>query len=281
MTATAQYVRDAAAQLDRNAAEQRQASQSGSGGPPGGSAAPTPGSGPPPSVDDEPGSPVLDRLGDLLTGLGVGHDVLELLAEHTALLDGLGVDRLVDILTNHDFVELLKGLDQVLEVGEVVVNLVADFVDNPGLPFDERVVHALADAATRFGIDQGVEYAANFLAQAATTALLPGLGAVLAPFVGQAAGVIADTVIGEIIDVVDGATDFVDIVADAAVEAYRGVKDGFGLVLDAAGAVIDVAADAVDLAGDVAGVVVDLGHASVDVAGDVAGTIGGALNPFD
>ena len=152
ITSTAQYVRDAAAQLDRNAAEQRRASHSGSGGPPGGSAAPTPGSGPSPSVGDEPGSPVLDRLGDLLTGLGVGHDVLELLAEHTALLDGLGVDKLIDILTNDDFVSLLKGLDQVLEVGEVVVNLVADFVENPGLPFDERVVHGLSDAATRFGI---------------------------------------------------------------------------------------------------------------------------------
>ena len=285
IASTAQYVRDAAAQLDRNAAEQRRASQvAGGTGPPGvGPGAPTgdaPG-GSSSSIDDEPGSPVLDRLGELLATLGLGRDVLEALAEHAHILEGAGVDKLLDILTNDDFVALLSGLDKVLDVGDVVVNLVSDFVEHPDLPFDDRIVHALADAATRFGIDQGVEYAANFLAQAATTALLPGLGAALAPFAGQAAGAIADAVIGEIIDAVDGATDFVDIAADAAVEAYRALKDTFGLVLDAAGAVIDVAGDAIDLAGDAAGAVVDAGGAVIGAGADVVGGVVGSLNPFD
>lgn len=285
IAATAQYVRDAAVQLDRNATEQRQASSGpgGSAGPgaPNGDPAGSPTGGSSSSIDDAAGSPALDRLGELLTTFGLGRDVLEALAEHAHILDGAGVDKLLDILTNDDFVALLSGLDKVLDVGDVVVNLVSDFVEHPDLPFDERVVHALADAATRFGIDQGVEYAANFLAQAATTALLPGLGAALAPFAGQAAGAIADAVIGEIIDAVDGATDFVDIAADAAVEAYRALKDTFGLVLDAAGAVIDVAGDAIDLAGDAAGAVADAGGAVIGAGADLAGGVVGSLNPFD
>ncbi|MDW3215453.1 MAG: hypothetical protein R8G01_15735 [Ilumatobacteraceae bacterium] len=290
IAATAEYVRDAARQLDRNAAEQRQASRGG--GQAGGRGGPGPTIGPPvpdpagsggssSSIGDAPGNPTLDRIGDLLTTFGAGRDAVEALAEHAHLLEGAGVDRLLDILTDDDFVALLAGLDKVLEVGDVVVDLVSDFVEHPTLPFDERIVHALADAATLFGIDQGVEYAANFLAQAATTALLPGLGAALAPFAGQAAGAIADAVIGEIVDAVDGATDVVDIAADGAVDAYRAFKEAFGLVLDAAGAVIDVAGDAVDLAGDVAGAVVDAGGTVIGAGADAVGGVVGSLNPFD
>lgn len=282
IASTAQYVRDAAARLDRNAAEQRQASRAAGGSAPAGSVGSGRAGGAGTSIGDvRPGSPTLDRLGDLLSTLGLGRDVLEALSEHAHILDGAGVDTLLDILTDDDFVALLSGLDHVLEVGDVVVNLVTDFVEHPDLPFDERVVHALADAATRFGVDQGVEYAANFLAQAATTALLPGLGAALAPFAGQAAGAIADAVIGQIIDAVDDATDFVDIAADAAVDAYRALKETFGLVLDAAGAVIDVAGDAIDLAGDAAGAIADAGGAVLDVGGDIVGGVVGSINPFD
>ncbi len=286
IASTAQYVRDAAAKLDRNAAEQRQASQ-GAGvaaGPVGPPSGPSNGSAPGGSSSSTSGdaaSPALDRLGELLAALGLGRDVLEAVAEHAHIFDGAGVDQLLDILTSDDFVSLLSGLDKVLEVGDVVVDLVSDFVEHPDLPFDERVVHALADAATRFGVDQGIEFAANFLAQAAATALLPGLGAALAPFAGQAAGAIADAVIGEIIDAVDGATDVVDLAADAAVDAYQALSETFGLVLDAAGAVIDVAGDAIDLVGDAAGAAVDAGGAVVDTGVDVVGGVVGAINPFD
>ncbi len=293
---TSQYVRDAAAQLDRNAAEQRLASRAAAGSL--GGIGPTPPIAPPggaplgPSVPegtgsggvggssssgDQTGSPALDHLGEILDRLGLGRDVLELLGEHADLLEGLGVDKLLDVLSNDDFLAVLEGLDTVLDVGSVVVNLVSDFLDHPGLPFDERVVHALADAATRFGIDQGVEYAANFLAQAATAALLPGLGAALAPFAGKAAGVIADAVIGEIVDIVDGATDFVDIAADAAVEAYQAIKETFGVIVDAAEAVVDVAGAAIDLTTDAAGVVVDAGGTVVGGVVDAGGAVVGGI----
>ncbi len=301
---TAHYVRDAAAQLDRNAAEQRLASRAQEGSPGGiGSTSPTAPAGDSPigpfepdtgtaddptSSDGEPRSDVLDGLGPLLAALGLGRDVLEALAEHADVLDGVGVDELIDVLTDDGFIVVLEGLDTLLDVGDVVVDLVTDFVEQPGLPFDERIVHALADAATRFSIDQGVEYAAAFLAQAATAALLPGLGAALAPFVGKVAGAVADAFIGGVIDIVDGATDVVDLAADAAVEAYQALKETFGVILDAVGAVIDVADAALDLTMDAAGSAVDAGAdvivRVVDVGGAVAGgvvdagsTVGGWL----
>lgn len=281
IVSTAQSVRAAAAQLDRNAAEQRTASlAAGAYGP----------VGPGPTNDGTLGSsastttgahPGIERLRDLLGTLGAGSAVLDALADHADVLDHSGVDELLDVLTHDDFASLLSGLDRLIEVGDVVVDLVSDFVEHPDLPFDERVVHALADAATRFGIDRGAEYAANFLAQAATTALLPGLGAALAPFAGQAAGAIADAVIGEIVAAVDGATDVVDLAADAAVDAYQALKDTFGLVLDAAGAVVDVAGDAADLAGDAADAITDVGGAVVAAGLDTAVGVVGSLNPFD
>lgn len=282
IVSTAEYVRVAAARLDRNAAEQRRAGRAVGGTGDAAGAVSTNGGTLGSSSSTAGGeSPTLDRLGALLGVLGHGRGVLDALAQHAHVLEGAGVDGLLDILTNDDFVALLSGLDTVIEVGDVLVDLVGDFVEHPDLPFDERVVHALADASTRFGIDRGVEYAANFLVQAATTALLPGLGAALAPFAGQAAGAIADAVIGEIIESVDGATDVVDIAADAAVEVYRTLEDTFGLVIDAAGAVIDVAGDAVDLAGDAAGALVDGGGAVVGTGVDAAIAVVGSLDPFD
>ena len=254
ITSTAQHVRDAAARLHRNAAEQRRASGTGAGASAGrihrdpatggalGSSSST--------ADGELAA--IDRLADVFAALDLGHDGLEAVSQHAQVLDGTGLDGLLDVVTDDGFVSLLAGLDQAIEVGDVLVDIVGDFAEHPGLPFDERIVHALADAATRFGINQGVEHAARFLAQASTIALLPGLGAALAPFAGQAAGAIADAVIGEITDAVDDATGVVDIAADAAVDAYRTLVETFGLVVDAAGAVLDVAADAAAVAGDVA-----------------------------
>jgi hypothetical protein len=293
---TARYVRDAAVQLDRNAAEQRLASRARAGGPGGtGGNGPTPPVSPPAgdpigppapeaqpaggssSSVEPPGSEVLDRLEGVLGALGLGRDVLELIGEHAESFEGSGFDELLDVLSNDAFLAVLEGLDTVISVGDVVVDLVKDFVENPGLPFDERIVHALADAATRFGLDQGAEYAANFLAQATTAALLPGVGAALAPFVGKAAGIVAGEILGVIVDAVDGATDIVDLAADAAVEAYQALKETFGVILDAAGAVIDVADAALDLTVDAAGVVVDAGGAVVDGVVDAGGAVAGGI----
>jgi len=300
MAMTAQSVRDAATRLDRNAAEQRLASRAGvgslvgirptapipaplptqdpSGAEPAGPSHPGDGgAGGSSSSVDAPGSHVLDRIGEILDVVGVNRDVLDVLADHADLLDGPGVDRLIGILSNDGFLAVLEGLDRVLDVGSTVVDLIGDFVEHPHLPFDDRVVHALADAGARFGIDQGVEHAATFLAQAATAALLPGLGAALAPFAGTAAGLIATVVVGEITDLVDGATDFADVVADAAVEAYRSAREAFGVIVDAAGVVVDVADAAIDLTVDTAGVVVDVGAVAVDGVVDVGGAVAGGI----
>lgn len=304
---TAQYVRDAAAQLDRNAAEQRQASQSGTGGsggaavPPGGTTpggttpggttpgGTTPGGGSSGPIPDSESPEYLGRIEDLLGSLGLARDQIEMVADLAERFKDSGeVGKLLDLLTDDNFATFLKGAGHVLDAGSVIVDAVTDFAENPDLPFDERIVHALADTAVRFGLNQGMEFAAEWLAGAATTALLPGFGAILAPFVGDIAGAIAGEVMDVVVDAIDGATDAVDAVADAVVAAYREVKDVVGVVADVAEAAVEVVGGAIDLAGDAAGAVIDAGGAVIDAGGaaidtglDIAGDVAGALNPFD
>lgn len=295
---TAQYVRDAAAQLDRNAGEQRQASRvggtSGTAGPGGSDGSDGSGgsgqAGSPPTTSDPSRPEVADRIAEALEILGVHHSDISLIADIAEdLADNGVVGELIDILTDKDFVNLLDNAGHFLDVGAFVVDTVTDFAENPGLPFDERIVHSLADAAVRFGLDQGMEKAAEFLAGAATTALLPGFGAILAPFIGNIAGAIAGEVMDVVVEAVDGATDFVDSIADAVVDAYQNAKEVFGVVADVAEAAADVAGAAWDLTTDAAGAVVDAGGAVVggiadaggsviDAGGDVVGAIGGLFD---
>jgi hypothetical protein len=286
MASTSQFLRDAATQLDRNAAEQRQASRSGTGGqggppPPSGPLPPadpapagsTPPAGPvPPSGDPEPDTELLDRIGDVLDELGLDRDMLEALAKLIQELGPTG-DQLLDLLGNQDFIDLLKASSNVLDVAGFVLDVVTDVVEHPGLALDERLVHALADASIRFGISEGIDKGVEFLTASLTTALLPGLGAVFAPFVAEVSGAIAKEIAGRAIDAIDGATDFVDWSSDRAVDIYRSIKDGFGLLVDLGEGVVDIVGNAWDLAGDAAGWVDD----GIDWVGDAAGGAGGWL----
>lgn len=281
---TAQYVRDAAGQLERNAAEQRRASRVGTGGgssigPPSGSTNGNNSSGSAPG----PVRPEhVDRVQQLLDGLGLAHEQIEIVADLAERLGEHGqIGKLIDLLTDDAFATFLEGANHVLDAGSIIVDAVTDFAEHPDLPFDERIVHALADTAVRFGLNQGMEFAAEWLAGAATTALLPGFGVVLAPFVGDIAGAIAGQLMDLAVDAVDGATDFVDTVADAAVAAYQDVKAVVGVVADVAEAAVEVVGGAIDLAGDAAGAVIDAGGTVISTGADVAGGVVGALNPFD
>jgi hypothetical protein len=266
LRSTAASIRTAAADLDRNAAEQRAAGEIG------GSSAPRAGN--PARVGR-----ALDRLGATEELLGVAGGLAEDLADHGA------VNRFVDLLAGENFERFLDGAGHVVDAGTVVVDAVADFADHLALPFDERIVHALSDAAVRLGLSEGMETAAEWLAGAATTALMPGFGAVLAPFAGGLAGVLADTVMGVVVDVVDGATDFVDSAADASVVAYREIKEVFGVVVDLADVAVDLARGAVDLAGDAAAPVLRAGGSAIDHAIhhaiDQGVDLVGSINPFD
>lgn len=279
IASTAQYVRDAAAHLDRNAAEQRRASQTVSGGiasvrPQGtNSSAAAPG----PERPD-----FVDRIERMLEGLGLAHEQIEMVADLAVRLGEHGeIGALIDLLTDDAFATFLEGAGHVLDAGSVIVDAVTDFAEHPDLAFDERIVHALADTAVRFGLNQGMEFAAEWLAGAATTALLPGFGVILAPFVGDIAGAIAGQLMDVAVDVVDDATDIVDTIADAAVAAYQDVKQVVGVVADVAEAAVEVVGGAIDLAGDAAGAVIDGGGALIGTGTDLAGDVVGALNPFD
>lgn len=251
LRSTAVSIRTAAVELDRNAAEQRRASRVGD--------------------SSAPGTGDIDRIGGALDRLGVAHELIGVAAE---LVDDLAdhgvVGRFVELLTHEDFVGFLDGAGHLLDAGTLVVDAIADFADHPDLAFDERIVHALTDVAVRFGLTEGMEQAAEWLAGAVTVALMPGFGAVLAPFAGGLAGVLADTVMGVVVDAADGATDFVDLAADTAVTAYREVKEVVGVVAD-------VAKAAADVTGDAAGVLFDAGDALLGAGADLVGS----LDPFD
>jgi hypothetical protein len=283
IASTAHYVRDAAARLDRNAAEQRRASRSV-----GGAVVDPARAGPPSGPNSSGAAPGLargeyvDRIERLLEGLGLTHAQIEIVAD---LADRLGeqgaIGTLIDVLTGDAFAAFLDGAGDVLDAGSVIVDAVTDFAEHPGLAFDDRIVHALADTAVRFGLNQGMEFAAEWLAGAATTALLPGFGVVLAPFVGDVAGAVAGRLMDVAVDGVDAATDIVDTIADAAVAAYQDVKAVVGVVADVAEAAVEVVGGAMDLAGDAAGAVIDAGGAVIGTGADLAGDVVGALNPFD
>jgi hypothetical protein len=293
IVSASQSVRDAAARLEHDAAEQRHASRA-HGSPGAGPAVPPDGGPRVPQGGNSSGSTpdptrpdVVDRVDDVLERLGVDHDTVGVIADIAADLTASGVtDELIGILTDEGFVDLLAHAGQVLDAGQFVVDTITDFAENPVLPLDERIVHSLADAAVRFGLDQGMEHAAEFLAGAATTALLPGFGVILAPVVGNIAGAIAGEVMDVVVDAADDAIDVVDVVADGVVAAYREVKATFGLLVDVAQAAAAVVGGAVDLAGDAAGAVLDAGGsvaggvadaagALVDVGGDMVDAIGG------
>ena len=258
-----QHIRDAAAELDRSAAEQRAASRIDTSTP----------TGPPASGPAVPA--YVGRVTDVLTAMGAAQGHIDVVADLAQVLADRGeVAPMIDVLTDEHFVTFLRGADRVLDAGSVIIDAVTDFAEHPGLALDDRIVHALADTAARFGVEQGMEVAAEWLAGAATAALLPGFGAVLAPFVGQIAGAVAGELMDMAVDAVDGATDAVDRLADSVVAAYQGVKSSVDVVVDVAQAAAAVVGDTVDLAGDVAGLVVDAGDVIAGAGGDLVGALG-------
>lgn len=279
LASSVQFVREAAAQLERNAAEQRQTSQVAAA-----AVRPAAGLGGSGSYGGLSSEASLGRLGKierLIDGIGLAHEQVEIVADAAARLGEHGeVGRLIDVVTHDAFATFLAGADHVIDAGSVIVDSVSDFADHEHLQFDERVVHSLADTATRFGLDQGMETAAEWMVGAATAALLPGFGAILAPLVGEIAGALAGEFSEIVVTAIDGAIDAVDVIADAVVAAYQDIKQAFGVVADVAAAAVEVAGDAIDLAGDAAGAVLDASGSVLRAGAGVAGGVYDVLNPF-
>lgn len=243
------FLREAAATLEQNARDQRAVSAHA----PAESIAPVP---PVSIVADEP----LGLVEGLLDGFGDAQSLGEWLAGAAPSFARIGLgDDLIDFVTSPKFISSLELIDQGLDVGSLLVNFVQDFVDNPGLATDERLVHALADAALRFGVTEGIDKGATWLTAAIGTTLLPGLGTVVGSALGHVVGMAAETVAGEALDALDDAADVIDHGANLVVDGFNALKSTLGLVVDAAGPAIDAANGIINVTGDVGGAALDLG----------------------
>lgn len=268
LQSTSQFIRDAASELERNADEQVNASDSaGTSGRVDG----TPRAGGE-DGEGELSQELLDLLEDLAEALGLGGEALDALELALRdIVDQFGDETARQILTslqNSRAADVLRALDNIADVTQVVVDFVQDFADprNAGLPIDERVFHAATDALVRFGLSEGVERAVQYLTPVIMSAL-PGVGTAAGVAVGYAAAFVIDLVMDRVVDYADGQTGFVDETADFAVDAYKFVKEG---------QVQELAADAYEQVKDMAGDVVD---SSANVVRDRV--FDGDLNPFE
>jgi len=235
MVAAAAHVRAAAVRLDQQAIDQRRASARAS--EPAACPVPEPFDAPGPASDAWPTERRLLDTWEAIVGdadlrrraLDAGSAAATLLAD----LDVIDADALVDFLTDPAFVAAVDTAEVAIDVGAFVVDVVQDFAAHPALAIDERLFHALADGAVRLGLNEGVEWATQWLFTTAGTVLAPGLGTAGGALLGRLAGVVIGAATDHLADAVDDAAGFVDGVADLALEAYRTAKALGGLAGDA------------------------------------------------
>lgn len=240
LVAAAAHVRGAADALDRQAAEQRRASAAGASDACELPDAPTAAAVATASSDGWSGEHRLLAAWEQIVGdADRRRSALDAGAAGLALLDQLDVvdaDALVAFLTDPALKAALDTAGVAIDVGGFVVDVAKDFVAHPALAFDERAFHALADAAVRIGLNEGVEWATQWLFTTAGTVLAPGLGTAGGAVLGRLAGVVMGAATDVVADAVDDAAGFVDGVADLALEVYRAAKAFGRLAGDALGA---------------------------------------------
>src|SRR5690606_18912344 len=146
----------------------------------------------------DPGT--LARLDDALARVGgslaVG-PIAQLLGE---LGDGVLGERVVRFLVDGAALRVLGELGQAVDIGAVVVDLLADLVDHPQLDWADRLVHAVADAGLRFAVAEGMGAAVTFMTTALASAMLPGLGTVAGSLAGQVLGGLVANVLGGLVE---------------------------------------------------------------------------------
>lgn len=263
------FLRACGDRLAQNAREQRAASDGG-GGVIGGTGA-TPVSGD--SDDSEELRRLLESLGlsgelldQLLAALGDIKDIVKILK---AITDELDIDFLGAILGGaSDVLDAVgKGLGYVDNIISFFTDFVGDFAENPDLPMDERMVHAIAESGMRLAVGAGAEAAADF-ATKALMSIVPG-GAIVGAIVGPIVGEIVGNGVDMVVDAVDGQINLYDGTADGVTDAYRYAKEHDfnpgSIAVDQIGNMIDGAVDVAE----------DVGGAIIDGAGKVGDFIGG------
>lgn len=278
MVSAAGFVRAAAGRLDQHAAEQRLASGVTAGSPLT-EACPLP---EPPGASDstssgwEPEGEILDTWEALVGDADLRQRALDAgsaLASLAGELDAGDAEALIEFLTDPTFVQALDAAEVAVDVGGFVVDFVQDFAAHPALAVDERLFHALADGAMRLGLNEGAEWATQWLFATAGSILAPGLGTAGGVVLGKLAGVVLGEVNDRVLGAVDDAAGFVDWAADRALDVYRTAKALGGFAADAFEALVRLGPVDVDGLLDIAG---DLGSvvASNPLSRAVAGVLG-------
>lgn len=221
------FLTKGAGTLRRNAQEQRNASEGTSGALR--------------SIDASPAAVAqgMDDVRAALLALGLGVDevqkLLDLIGPYAKVLKIINL-----VLKDPALKEVLGALGHVADGVGLLGNFLTDLGEHAELPFDEAVVHAVAETGARFAVGAGTEAAAQWATTAILGAVTGGVGAVPGYFVGAAVGF----VVGKIVDAgVDAAKEHgVDIYegsGDVAVTAFRDLKahdnDLGATAMDAAG----------------------------------------------
>ncbi len=224
---TSQLLRDAASDLERNAGEQRLASLPMA-------------SDPHTSVRRFDSSGGLSQFHAASSRLG---DVSVTIAATAQRLTERGFDgRFLDFLTSPAFVGTVEKISAGVDIGQLLLDLTEDFETHLDIPFDDRIVHAIADAGLRLGLTAGMDTAARWLAVVIGGTVLPGVGAAAGAVLGQVIGAAVETIAGQALESLDDLADLIDVGADRIVDAFKLASGAF----EAVEAVVDLADTIID-----------------------------------
>jgi hypothetical protein len=217
----ADYLTGASDVLIRNAADQRAVSAAGAA-PDGSvpeSSAPTPS----PPVAESSIKGALEAIQKWVESLGLpvgaANDLMETLRK---MLDNgeLKADWAIDLARNDGLATAFKAMDKAFDVGSLFMDFVGDIIDHPELPWDERLVHSLADTGLAFGVDQGIDKGMQWAGGA--------LGSVI-PGAGTAAGAAIGWVLGQagswVFDALNEKFEITETGADGILKAYQYAKE--------------------------------------------------------
>ncbi len=236
------FLREAADDLTRNAAEQRRGSERSTG---------TIGTIGTITVRPNGDDPDVDwgHLKDVLEKMGLGPDLIAAIIE--GFEEFLGPDQVKELLDNlltPGLVTVLKGLDMALGIVDFIVDLGKDFADHPHLELEDRIRHAVIDGSIGVGIAKGVDAGITWAMAALGTLIpLPGAGTALGMVVGKVVGFVVGEGVKYGIEKADEHLDFKDSIADKGVDMLNWRDD---LQIEIIENVIDAGADLIEAGAD-------------------------------
>ncbi len=232
------FLRAGGEALNRNAQEQRTASNAAGGSISGPKCDVPPKSDPGDSADK-----YLDPFKKFFDGLGLADDVWQGLVKVLRLVDPEILKDLGKFLAgNPELLTFFKATGKVLDVGAVILDFATDISKQLGtnhLPMDEAILHSMIFSGLKFAESAGIEKLGQILG-ASLGSVIPVLGTAGGGLVGWVAGY----GLSAILEAVDGKIGLNEKAADAAVDVYRDVKDAAGVVGDVVDVVTDTAKDA-------------------------------------